>query len=93
MLLALVATLALAAISRPQRLPFLFAAASFVQLPTTLATFFIWVFPANQAADNWTKPPDNWQALRAQWVHAANAVITFAALVSAVLAALTWADE
>ena len=63
-------------------------------LAATLASFFIWVYPTNQATDNWTTVPENWQALRAQWeyMHAINAGLTFAALVAAVLSALTWSN-
>lgn len=95
LLSALVVTFALALLSRPQGMPFLFAAASFVLLLATLVTFFIWVYPANQATDNWTRPPGDWERLRAQWeyVHAVNAVITFAALVSAIVSALTWTSD
>ncbi|MCT7373965.1 DUF1772 domain-containing protein [Chelativorans salis] len=92
---ALATTLALAILSRSQGPPFLFATASFLLLLTTLATFFIWVFPVNQATHNWTTAPKNWQALRTQWetMHAINAVITFAGLVSAVISTMTWSDS
>ena len=48
----------------------------------TLAIFFAWTFPANQATENWMAIPENWESLRRQWEysHAANAVLTFAAL-------------
>jgi hypothetical protein len=37
---------------------------------------FVWTFPTNQATNNWTVVPKNWNALRIQWEysHAANAV-------------------
>lgn len=75
-----------------ERTSFLFAAASFVLMLATLASFFLWVYPVNQATGNWTAAPENWQSLRAQWeyVHAANAVITLAALVCAVISTLSW---
>jgi hypothetical protein len=55
----------------------------------TLAIFFAWTYPANQATGNWTTTPANWRELRTQWEysHAANAVLTFAALCLAALAA------
>ena len=92
---ALLATFALAVMSRFQRLPFLFSALSFVLLLVTLVSFFIWVFPVNQATENWTAAPADWQALRSQWeyAHAVNAVITLGALASAVLATLTWSSR
>jgi hypothetical protein len=91
---ALLTTLALAVSSWPQRLPFIFASASFVLMVATLAAFFIWVYPVNQATDNWTAAPENWQALRDQWeyTHAMNAVITFGALVAALISTLTWSS-
>ena len=40
-----------------------------------LAIFFVWTFPANQATNNWTVVPKNWNKLRIQWEysHAAHA--------------------
>jgi len=29
--------------------------------------FWGFIFPVNQATENWTMLPDNWQALRSQW--------------------------
>jgi hypothetical protein len=57
----------------------------------TPAIFFTWTYPANVATDNWTAVPANWQALRDQWEysHAANAVMTFAALCAVVVSVLT----
>jgi hypothetical protein len=62
-----------------------------ILLLVTLAVFFIWTQPANVATRNWTVQPDNWSSLRQRWEysHAANAVITFAALCCAVAAAGT----
>jgi hypothetical protein len=57
-----------------------FAAAALIL--ATLAIFFTWTFPANQATQNWTVIPENWETLRRQWEysHAVNAVLTFLAL-------------
>ena len=67
-----------------------YALASFLLIAANLAIFFIWTFPTNQATNNWTVVPKNWNALRIQWEysHAANAVVTFAALVCVVIAVL-----
>jgi hypothetical protein len=56
----------------------------------TLAIFFAWTYPANRATGNWTAMPADWRQLRAQWEysHAANAVLSFAALCFAALAAI-----
>ena len=50
----------------------------------TLVIFFIWVFPGNQATANWTSVTPKWEELRRNWEygHAANAVITFVALMA-----------
>ncbi len=66
-----------------------FALAMLLML-ATLAIFFAWTFPANQATENWTVMTDDWEALRAHWeyAHAANAVLTFLALCCAVSGSL-----
>src|SRR5687767_13419122 len=53
---------------------------------TTLALFFVWTYPANEATGNWTSVPENWEQLRIQWEysHAVNAALTFLALLCAV---------
>ena len=60
------------------------ALASGVLIAVSLAIFFIWVFPANQATANWTHIPGDWESLRRDWEygHAANALIVFAALLA-----------
>jgi hypothetical protein len=84
---ALAANLALAIMVRRQRAPIWLALAAFFLVAATLAIFFTWTYPANQATSDWTVVPDNWQELRTQWeyAHATNAVLTFLALCS-----LTW---
>jgi hypothetical protein len=64
---------------------------AFARQLATLAIFFTWTWPANQATSNWTAVPENWRELRTQWeyAHAANAVLTFLALCAVTLAALT----
>jgi MFS family permease len=60
-------------------------------IAVTLAVFFVWTYPANQATGNWTSAPENWEQLRTEWErsHAANAMITFLALLCAVGAAVS----
>jgi hypothetical protein len=81
---------ALAALLRHERWPFRFAALGAALMLATLAVFFAWTYPANQATANWTRIPPGWEALRAQWewAHAANAMLTFLALCAVTLAAL-----
>jgi hypothetical protein len=52
--------------------------------------FWTLTFPANQATQNWTVAPGNWEALRAQWEysHAAAAVLNLVAFVALILAVL-----
>jgi len=81
---AILANLTLAVLVREQRGPFIFAFISGLCLAATLAIFFTFTFPANQATNNWTAVPDNWEQLRWQWEssHAVNAGLTFVALCS-----------
>ena len=69
---------------------FSFALASFLLIAATLAIFFVWTFPTNQATKNWTVVLTNWNKLRMQWQysHAVNDMVTFAALVCVVIAVL-----
>jgi hypothetical protein len=85
---ALAANLVLAIMVRGQRTPFRLALAGFLLVAATLAVFFAWTYPANQATSNWTVVPADWQQLRTTWeyAHATNAVLTLLAL-----CAVTWA--
>ena len=91
---ALAANLALTVLLRDQRGPFWLALVGFVLIAATLAIFFTWTFPANQATSNWTEAPENWRELRTQWeyAHATNAVLTFIALCSLTLSTLLARD-
>jgi hypothetical protein len=70
--------------------PFWPSVAAGLILAGTLIIFFEWTYPANQATDNWTALPPDWEALRRQWEwsHAANAVLTFIALCCATVSAM-----
>jgi hypothetical protein len=61
-------------------------------LALSLAIFFIWTFPVNQATNNWSVAPENWPILRAQWEysHAVNAGVTFLALCASTLSGLAF---
>jgi hypothetical protein len=87
---AALANLALAILLRGQRASFVLALVSFACLLATLAIFFAFTYPANQATKNWTEVPANWQHLRWQWEmsHAANAVMTFIAFCSLTISLL-----
>jgi hypothetical protein len=77
---------------RSQPLPMACAATATILIGATLAIFFTWTYPANQATANWMAAPANWETLRAQWEysHAANAVLTFLALCLTLTAGLAW---
>jgi hypothetical protein len=92
---ALVANLVLAFIQRARPLASGLALFAALCMAATLATFFVWTFPANQATDNWTTVPADWETLRRQWEysHAVNAVVTFIALCSVTLSVLAAKDE
>ncbi|TXL71928.1 DUF1772 domain-containing protein [Vineibacter terrae] len=87
---ALLASLALSVLLRGQGAVFALALAAFLLMAATLVIFFVWTYPANQATQNWTVAPENWQALRAHWeyAHAASAILTFIALCCLALSAL-----
>ncbi|MGH6769090.1 MAG: DUF1772 domain-containing protein [Xanthobacteraceae bacterium] len=88
---AILANLALAVMLRSRGLPSVLAMAAFLCMGATLAIFFTWTYPANQATDNWNTIPANWAVLRMHWeyAHATNAIITFVALCALVLSMLT----
>jgi hypothetical protein len=87
---ALIADLMLTLMLRRQGGAFALALLGCLCMAITLVVFFAWTYPANQATDNWTTIPDNWEQLRRHWEysHAANAVVTFAALCSVTLSVL-----
>ena len=86
---AILADAVAALLTRAQMAPFVLAALATLLMLATLAIFFAFTFPANQATANWTTIPDDWQYLRRQWEmsHAVNAAITFAAFCCMSLAA------
>ena len=87
---AALANLALAILLRRDRRAFWLAFAAFLLIAASLAVFFTWTLPANQATANWSIAPANWATLRLQWEysHAVNGVLTFAALCCASFGAL-----
>jgi len=86
---AVLANLALTIMTRGQK-PFPFVLFNLLCLIATLAIFFTFTFPANQATNDWTEVPANWQQLRWQWEvsHAVNAVITFVGFCSLTISLL-----
>ena len=86
----LIASATLAFILRGTRGPFLFVLINVLCQIATLAIFFAFTFPANQATDNWTAIPPDWEYLRWQWEmsHAINAVIAFVGFCSLTISLL-----
>jgi hypothetical protein len=80
-LAAILATLALAIAHYRAGRPFLLAALALLCLLATQALFWTFTFPANQATENWTMLPANFEVLRTSWEysHAGSAVLNFAA--------------
>lgn len=66
------------------------ALAAGLLIAVALAVFFAWTYPANLAAENWTRVPPDWEALRSRWEysHAADAGLAVLALCLAVLSVL-----
>lgn len=91
---ALLATLWLAIRSRSQTAPLVLASSAFGLLLLTLITFFLWVYPANQATAQWTVATDGFERLRTRWeyTHAANAVLTLLAVAATVGASFAWRE-
>jgi hypothetical protein len=91
---ALIANLVLVVQLRGQGRPFVLAVAALLGLALSLVIFFTWTYPANQATNNWTTIPTNWEQLRREWEysHAANALVTLAAFCALALSVLTTRD-
>jgi hypothetical protein len=66
------------------------ATAALAALVAAQAIFWIWTFPANQATNNWTSQPQNWEILRRNWEysHLAGAAFQILAMTSLILAVL-----
>lgn len=64
------------------------ALASGVLVLLSLAVFFVFVLPANQATHNWTAPTEDWSSLRIRWEygHAAGAILMFCAFLATCMA-------
>jgi hypothetical protein len=56
--------------------------------------FWTFTYPANQATNNWTVLPANWQDLRTQWEysHATGAGLNFIALITLIVSVLVRDD-
>jgi hypothetical protein len=89
---AIIMNVSLAILVRSQRGSFRVASLAALCFGVMLAIFFVWTQPANQATQNWTMAPGNWETLRYQWEysHAVNAMIVFIAFCFTTLSVLVW---
>lgn len=89
---ALVVNIVLAIVVRSQAAPFWLALCGAACIVAMFAIFVGWTLPANQATQNWTTVPANWETLKRQWEysHAVNAAIVFVALCLVTLSVLSW---
>jgi hypothetical protein len=82
----------LTVVTRYRRTPRVFwpAVGALASVAAAQAVFWVWTFPANVATVNWTKIPDNWEILRAQWEysHLAGAGFQTLAMAALIVAAL-----
>lgn len=70
---------------------FWMAALALLCLVGAQAVFWMYTYPANVATQNWTVPPDNWEALRRQWEysHLAGAIYQLVGMIALIIAALS----
>jgi hypothetical protein len=87
---ALFSTLALTILVRKDRRAFIFSLIAFLCIVGTQVVFWTYTYPANQATNDWTFLPENWQQLRSQWEysHAASAGLNLIAVVMMILSVL-----
>jgi hypothetical protein len=88
---ALISAGALTWLRRSAGAPFYFALLATVLIALSLVVFFWFTFPVNQATQNWTVLPQEWEKLRRQWEysHAAGAILDFTAFASLVLSVIS----
>ena len=88
---ALLSAAALTLSLRSQGAPMLLELTATVSIAASLVIFFSFTYPVNQATQNWTVLPENWEHLRRQWEysHVAGALLYLVALASLVLSAVS----
>jgi hypothetical protein len=89
---AFLSVVALTIMLRSTGTPFTLALIALLLLVGELIAFWGLIFPVNQATQNWTMLPDNWEALRAQWEysHAVRAILYVSAFGALVMSLLDW---
>lgn len=87
---ALFSNLILAIMVRRKNPAFVLTLIAFLCIVGTQVVFWTFTYPANQATDNWTRIPANWEHLRMQWEysHAGSALLNLSALIALILSIL-----
>jgi hypothetical protein len=88
---AVLSTFALTILTRSDPIVFAWSLTALLCIVGTQIVFWTFTYPVNQRTDNWTRLPDDWMALRAQWEysHAASAALNLFALIALILSTLT----
>ena len=84
---ALLSTLVLTIMVRKEPEIFTLTLISFLCIVGTQVVFWVFTYPVNQKANNWTLLPENWLELRNQWEysHATGAGLDLIALLALIL--------
>ena len=87
--IALLSALAQAAVARADRKARVWPLMACLCLAAALADFLVFTYPVNIQTHYWTVTPEAFEAARRQWEysHAAAALLTFFALIAAILSA------
>ena len=88
-----VVTLTIKVRHQPKAFPF--ALSSLLCIIGTQIVFWTYTYPANQATNNWTFLPENWQALRTNWEysHAVGAGLGMVAMITLIISVLALKDS
>jgi hypothetical protein len=88
---AVLSTLVYAVMVRKWRRIFVLTLIALSSIVASQVVFWTFTYPANQATNNWTLLPENWERLRQQWEysHAAGAVLILIAMVTLILSVVT----
>src|SRR5690606_8229617 len=92
---AIGSTAALAVLVRHRGAEFRLVVTALACIVLSLAIFFAFTFPANEATENWTTRPADWETLRSQWEysHAAGALLQLGALIALTLSLIVRGDR
>ena len=92
---ALVSNMTLTILVRKTSRAFILSLVAFLCIVGTQVVFWTFTFPANQATNNWTFLPENWQELRYRWEysHAGSAFLNLMAMITLILAIQSEAES